>query len=243
MPFDEHLDKRLRQLKRAYEEQPQVTNVNELVSNIQIKKKKVFFPLTGTVAITALVCMLMFVIPLLNQGQEHSVEIENFSAQPEERELVENEQTMKKDFIYPEGIPEETTLYFIKNEQLNISTYYPEDMIAYNENDKIIFYANFDNYEEKNAYVEIYKLDGDAFRQQKEMIHNVFHDYEIIEKRKEDFVFAFSEQEFGVKKGEFMAITSVVKRGEQFFGVIIHYPELYEEGLLPRAHKIISEMK
>lgn len=240
MSFDEHLDKRLRQLKKAYEEQPRVTDVNDLVSKIQqIKKHKTFHPFfLSTVAVTVAVCMFILVIPFFNQSQQNA-EMENVSFESN----IESEQAMKKDFLEIEGIKEETTFYFVKNEELNISTYYPEDMLVQNEKDKIIFYANFGNHEERDAFIEIYKLNGDVFSQQKEIVENVYHDYAITENRKEDFVFAFSEQEFILQKGDFFGIASVFHRGNQFFGMLIHFPLEYEEGFLPRAEKIILEMK
>lgn len=240
MPLDEYLDKRLNQLKRAYENHPQITNVNELVAKISMKKRKTFFSYISTVAVAAVLCMfIFFAIPLNDQNREQDEAMENFSAEPR----AENEQMMKTDVIEIEGMKEAKTFYFVKHDHLNLSTYYPEDMLVQHEKEKLRFYANFGNVEEKNAYVDIYKLDGEIFNEQKKRVQDVFHDYTIVEKQKTDFLFAFSEQELSFQKGEFIGLATVFQREGQFFGAIIHYPAEYEEGLMPRAAKILMEIK
>lgn len=240
MSFDEYLDKRLNQLKRAYENQPQMTNVNELVSKITIKKRKVFLPYVSAAAAAFALCMFIFATPLIDQNLNQDEALENFS---DDGPRAENEKLIKNDFIEPEGIKEAMTFYFVKHEQLNFSTYYPEDMLVQEEKEKLRFYANFGNVEEKNAYVDIYKLDGDVFHEQKKRVEDVFHDYTFVEKQKSDFLFPFSEQEFSFQKGEFYGLATVFQRDGQFFGAIIHFPAEYEEGLMPRAAKILTEVK
>lgn len=239
MSFDEYLDKRLNQLKRAYENQPQMTNVNELVSKISMKKRKVLLPYISAVAVAAVLCMIIFVIPVIDQNSDQDEAMENFSAEPH----AENEQAMKNDVIEIEGMKETMTFYFVKHEHLNFATYFPKDMLVQEEKEKLRFYANFGNVEEKNAYVDVYKLDGDVFHEQKKRVRDIFRDYTIVEKQKSDFLFAFSEQELSFQKGEFLGLATVFQRDGQFFGVIIHYPAEYEEGLMPRAAKILTEIK
>lgn len=256
MPFDDQLEKRLTQLKKAYEQQPQVTNINELVSKIRLqnhkRKKKRFVPVFSSAAVIAMICIIIVAIPEFLQSPDdetYSNELYITSEQPaasdsKKLESFNDAQIVKKDVVEIEGMPEEMTFFFVENEHLNISTYYPEDLIVNNEESKLMFYANFNGKEERAAYVEIIGMNASAVsNEQTDVVFDMFQDYAISEKQKNDFTFPFSEQEYKIEKGDYVGVVSLYQHDDKLFRITIHCPLEYEEGFIPRAIKTISEIE
>lgn len=259
MQRDEGLEKKLKQLKEAYDNQPQRTNTERLVSQIysetgayKKKRKRKFLPAITAVAVAAIVGVLIVATPELLESPQNATE-QNESAQVQndrDMALHENEALIKEDAfvvdrdetktdtINIEGMPEEMTFILAQSEQLRISTYYPEDMISDVTDDKMSFFANFMGEKYEAAYIEIYGANSSI----EEMLAS-FSDYEVTKKQQVDFFVPLSEEEYTIIKGDLVGIVSLFERSGMLFRIIIHYPVEYGDGFDPRASKIISELQ
>lgn len=263
MQHDKRLEKKLKQLKEAYDNQPQMTDSKRIVSNIfheqraHIGGKRKLLPVITTVAVITIVGVLFIATPEFFQSQQDDTHFNDSAHDQGKQEvaLQENETFIKEeafvvqrpDFITEsldiEGMPEEMTFHLATHEQLRISTYYSDEFVIVTAEDSISFFANFDGEKHEATYVEIYAMDVmDVIQQRKELVFNLFKDYVVTEKQKDEFIIPFSEQEYRLEKGELVGTVSLFEHNEKLFRITLHYPEEYGDGFMPRANKIISEL-
>ncbi len=256
MQRDEQLEKKLRQLKDAYETQPVFTDAEQLVSKLvyekkRIKRKKIklIFPGFAAVMVMAIAGMLIFVSPEFLYSPQDAKQYKMFG-QPNAEMDSDSELTgelkgvqrapMKTDSILIEGNPETITYYLAAHEQLRVSTYYPEDMLVEMTENQLIFTANFGGVKEEEAYVEIYAMTA---AEHDEAMSDFYGKYRIVEKQKEEFTVAHSEQEYMIETDHMIGTVSIFNRNDALFRITIHFPVEYGDGFSPRAEKIVSELQ
>lgn len=257
MQRDDGLEMKLQQLKKAYEQQPKMTNTEQLVSRIynqgemhKVRRKRRFLPAITAVAVAAIIGVLIVATPELLEAPQNAAENnESIQIQDNKESVITLEKNAfnvdrepsKVETIDIEGMPEELTFNLAQNEQLQISTYYPDDMIVETKNDTLSFYANFGGNKDESAYVEIYGVE-----KEKTSVENMlasFSNYEITKKQQADFFVPLSEEEYMVINGDLVGVISLFEQNEKLFRITIHYPAEYGDGIDPRASKIISELQ
>lgn len=265
MQRDDRLEAKLQQLKEAYEKQPQMTDADQLVSKLynengmnNVRKKRKLLPAMMAAAVVAIIGVLIVATPELLESPENATE-QNESAQilnkenvmRQENNTFENEDSFtvhrsdtKVDTIEIEGMPQEVTFNLVKSRQLQISTYYPEDMLVEHGENKLTFIANFGGVKNTAAYVEIYgeRIEGDIDKKANEMVASL-EGYAFSEKSRFEYFLSLSELEYFIEKGDFIGTVSLFERDSMLYRITIHYPAEYGDGIDPRASKIISELQ
>lgn len=257
MQRDEHFEKKLQQLKKAYEQKPTTSDPEQILSKLDLElereasmKKRRRFVLPAVITVTAVLIVFIVVTPefipspqearqldeSLEMNHMHEHNVDTFT---EGRTSSISQESEKVETITIEGTTEQMLFLLAEDESVQISTYYPEDMFKEEIEEGLLFTANVNGVKEENAYVEIRAIDP----LDENVVAQLYGDYVIMEKREEEFTISFSEREYAIKKGVLKGTASLFERNDTLFLITVHYPEEYEEAMAVRANKIISELQ
>lgn len=257
MLSDEQLEKKLKRLKHAYEQQPQITNSQQLLlaiqkqRNNQVKRKRRFVPAFVALSVCAIVALLSVTTPQLMQTEQEATRSNEGNNEMAGKEndhydvLKINRPDQKQETIDIEGMPEDVTFTLIQHNQLRLSTYYPPNLVVEEGDNKLVFFIDENSSEERLAYIEIYGINREELSSdQSEELLKPYADYTATLKEKSEHLIPFSESEYEINKGtDLVGTVSIFEKNERIYRITVHYPIEYGDGFVPRAEKIISELQ
>lgn len=266
----EHLKRSYQQMPRLSQVEDIARNIQQAGHHTRRARRPRWMPIAATVTAAVLAGLLIVVSPGIFSGKEeardsaqNTMELAKDDAGSEESVLIEEEEQSsadedndmntvvpakerpeeKSDEIEIEGMPETITSKLIFNDELGFSTYYPDNMLAESNGNRLTMIANFGGVRNEDAYIEFVgkATEGDVSEMVNESLSD-FDDYSITEKGEDDFWVPFSEREYIILKDDFTGTVSFFERSGMLYRVVIHYPVEYGDGFDPRAAYILGEI-
>ena len=169
-----------------------------------------------------------------------------------------NRPATKRGTIGLEGAQKRFTFKLFDSSKNSLSvpftTYVPDDMVPQTERadagDRVTFFANFDGERNPYAYLQINILPEGVSEDTARVGVGAIAIALEQQKRRSDapnrFKWSLVEHDFmdQTPSGEwFMGTVALGRHNDRYFYVIIQYPENYEEGLVPRAYRILDEWR
>ncbi|SHH22561.1 hypothetical protein [Tepidibacter thalassicus] len=203
--------------------------------------------------ITLLFIAILLSISLFGCNKKDKV-IYTEPAPPKKEIQAKKRPENKTDTIKINNSVKDINLKLYDDENLEFTTYIPEDMIAKSkQGDFLSIYANFNGKQNKDAKLRFFspiKTVTSNVKNMKEVaINNLKKDgFEILDNKSSDKkLINNSELEFDIikkkdGKNDIVGTVSIFNHNNRFYYVIVQYPLEYKEKFMPRAEKILENI-